>query len=259
MNIVICSLHSFLSCFFSELVAYIRFCLCLYWILIWAITKFRQAICLPPTGIRGSVLPWICWAIWTSRNALVFEKKSYTSEETATKGIASAQEWNLAQQKNELHTSMLQKERETTSSSRRQQNGEAVICHTDAAWEKERKRAGLAWTFSGSSPPIVWEETRVEEFVGSPLVAEAMAVRAALSKAVELEIADLRIHTDCLTLLGAITGKSQRKEIIGIVSDIRSISSAFASILFLHIARSKNSNCDRLAKAALHHRVLNLG
>lgn len=147
---------------------------------------------------------------------------------------------------------MLQKERETTSSSRRQQNGEAVICHTDAAWEKERKRAGLAWTFSGSSPPIVWEETRVEEFVGSPLVAEAMAVRAALSKAVELEIADLRIHTDCLTLLGAITGKSQRKEIIGIVSDIRSISSAFASILFLHIARSKNSNCDRLAKAALH-------
>lgn len=123
-----------------------------------AITKFRQAICLPPTGIRGSVLSWICWAIWNSRNTLVFEKKSYTSEETATKGVASAQEWNLAQQKIELHTSLLQKERETTSSNRRQQNGEAVICHTDASWEKERKRAGLAWMFSGSPPLSYWKK-----------------------------------------------------------------------------------------------------
>lgn len=30
------------------------------------IIKFRQAICLPPSGITGSILPWICWTIWTA-------------------------------------------------------------------------------------------------------------------------------------------------------------------------------------------------
>ena len=47
-----------------------------------------------------------------------------------------------------------------------QQQSTAVICNTDAAWDKERKRAGLAWTFSGTSPPIAMEETLVQEFVG---------------------------------------------------------------------------------------------
>lgn len=74
------------------------------------------------------------------------------------------------------------------------------------------------------TPPIVLEETRVEEFVGSPLVAEAMAVRAALSKALELEISDLRIHTDCLTLLGAIT--------YNIYSYMHACMSVFVYILF---------------------------
>ncbi|CAN6851123.1 unnamed protein product [Brassica oleracea] len=61
-----------------------------------------------------------------------------------------------------------------------QQQSTAVICNTYAAWDKERKRAGLVWTFSGTSPPTAMEETLVQEFVGSPLMAEALAVRAAL-------------------------------------------------------------------------------
>ena len=53
--------------------------------------KFRKVVCLPPSGIPGSILPWICWAIWTSRNLL---SRNLTAEETATKGIKLAREWN---------------------------------------------------------------------------------------------------------------------------------------------------------------------
>ncbi|CAF1899453.1 unnamed protein product, partial [Brassica napus] len=76
---------------------------------------------------------------------------------------------------------------------------------------------------------------------------------------VDLEIPDLKVYTNCTTLLGAINGTSQRKDIIGVVSGIRSISTVFASIFFFHVSRSNNSVCDRLAKESLRFPVTNLG
>ena len=32
-----------------------------------AITRFRKAVCLPPSGITGNILPWVCWTLWTAR------------------------------------------------------------------------------------------------------------------------------------------------------------------------------------------------
>ena len=204
------------------------------------VTKFRKAFCLPPTGISGNVLPWICWAIWTARNTLVLEDRNQTSKETATKGLASAKEWNLVQIRSTPIISTAQNAEDTpVVTAGRQQNLSSVTCNTYVACDNERKRAGLAWNFLSSSPSITMEGTLVRDYFDSPLIVEALAVRTAPSKAVELEISDLRLYTDCTTLLGAITRKSQRKEIIGIVSDIRLISTAFASIFFFHVSRSK--------------------
>ncbi|KAF3503548.1 hypothetical protein F2Q69_00040024 [Brassica cretica] len=81
------------------------------------------------------------------------------------------------------------------------------------------KTSGLAWTSAGSSPPINENGTLVQDFVSSPLMAEPLVVRSALSRAVELEIPDLRVFTDCTTLRGEITCKSQRKEILGVLTE----------------------------------------
>lgn len=48
-----------------------------------AIVSFRKHICLPPSGISLNILPWSLWEIWTSRNALIFEGRRYSPEETA--------------------------------------------------------------------------------------------------------------------------------------------------------------------------------
>ena len=62
----------------------------------------RQAVCLPPTGISGNIILWMCWAIWSSRNMLIFENRSSTPLETASKAIRLAREWANTQNQNQM-------------------------------------------------------------------------------------------------------------------------------------------------------------
>ena len=56
------------------------------------ILLFRKITCLPPTGITESILPWVCWVIWTARNQLIFEDRGSSAVEVATKSLALARE-----------------------------------------------------------------------------------------------------------------------------------------------------------------------
>ena len=114
--------------------------------------KFRKVVCLPPSGIPGSILPWICWAIWTSRNLLIFESRNLTAEETTTKGIKLAREWNSAQG--------ALTDRTKPSSTRNLAQGAVTdstteptaTCKSDAAWSKETNKAGLGWIHRTTNP-----------------------------------------------------------------------------------------------------------
>lgn len=103
---------------------------------------------------------------------------------------------------------------------------------------------------------LVKQLSTSQTFIRSPLIAEALAMRSALCIAQTRGISSLRIFTDNSTLLKAISGKYQSKEIIGVVHDIRVISSDFASILFSYFSKSKNTFADALAKASLQFHLL---
>ncbi|XP_018479571.1 uncharacterized protein LOC108850558 [Raphanus sativus] len=135
-------------------------------------------------------------------------------------------------------------------------SNDAITCKTDAAWDKNTKTAGFGWVLEG--PPLIApiHGSASQSFIGSPLVAEALAMRSALCMAQTRGIASLRVFTDNSTLVRAISGKHQSKEIIGVVHDIRVISSDFASISFSYFSRSKNSVADALAKASLQFHIL---
>lgn len=72
-----------------------------------------------------------------------------------------------------------------------------------------------------------------------------------LCRRLTLEFFTLKFLSDNSTLFRVIFGDLQSKEVIGIVFDIRSISSGFASIGFSHLSRSKNTIVDILAIKAL--------
>ncbi|XP_056852263.1 uncharacterized protein LOC130501385 [Raphanus sativus] len=217
-----------------------------------AIVSFRKHICLPPSGISLNILPWILWEIWTSRNALIFEGRRYSPEETALKGIKLAKEWSTSQAEF-TKKGILPSEKQVWHAPRPPSSSDntKTTCKTDAAWSKEKLLAGLGWIFSGSTLRTPITGSAVEASVKSPLVAEAVAIRAALCMATNLEITSIEVLSDNQTLVRAISGITQAKEIIGIVKDIRSIASEFASSSFSFIPRSQNSTADALAKEAL--------
>ena len=191
----------------------------------------------------------MCWVLWTARNTLLFEKRTLTPEEIATKAVRFAREWINAQPQKLPTTQGLTQARRTH---RIQTNEEAIpTCKSDAAFDTLSKKAGLAWIIREESGTTISQGSKPQGRVNSPLIAEALALRAGIIDAVKLELSKLRMLSDNSTLIRAINNDAQVKEIFGVVKDIQELSSVFVEISFAHVPRSSNVEADRLAKLAL--------
>lgn len=214
-----------------------------------ALVRFRQALCLPPSGVVSPVLPWICWTLWTARNKLIFEDKVTRPIETATKGVSAALEWCQAQStKNSEIVCRLPSRSEPRNATR---SPPELSCFVDAAWDASTKRAGLACFFPGDRSESPFTGAQMIASVSSPLLAESLALRRGIEKALEAGFTTITILSDCSTLIRAITTKSQITELYGVLQDIHRLSSRFATIDFRLIPRSQNRVADSLAKQAL--------
>ncbi|KAG5385308.1 hypothetical protein IGI04_036778, partial [Brassica rapa subsp. trilocularis] len=114
-----------------------------------SVVAFKRAVCLPPTGITCTILPWVCWSLWNARNQLIFEDKTLSSIETASKGMRLARKWITAQHPSILSPKLIP--RTTKRTNPRMEDSSSSICRTDAAWNIQSKRAGLAWIFSDTT------------------------------------------------------------------------------------------------------------
>ncbi|KAG5413791.1 hypothetical protein IGI04_001358 [Brassica rapa subsp. trilocularis] len=211
----------------------------------------HTGLCLPPTGVNaGSLAAWILWTLWISRNYRIFQGKIFSSQEVVTKAIIDAKEWNTAQVKNIPP--------ETAKRGPRMETRFDIICQSDAAWKKESSTAGTAWKFSGSDEDRSRSNTKIFTLVKSPLVAEGLALRSAMEQAILLDYKQISFETDSKILVTAILEGSHISDLHGILSDIKTLATAFTSISFHWIARNSVSAVDMLAKQALNAFVSNL-
>lgn len=116
------------------------------------VVKSREIICLPPTGIRASVLSWICWSLWLAKNKLIFLDKMTQPSKVATKCLATALEWDQAQSSYLSTGSEALQVRSTHRQAPRLP--QTLCCFVDAAWDASSKRAGCA------SPVNNWDPSR---------------------------------------------------------------------------------------------------
>ncbi|KAL0790747.1 hypothetical protein Bca101_006993 [Brassica carinata] len=200
---------------------------------------------LPPLGVTETLFQWVCWGIWTARNYRIFENRIFSPAEILSKAIFCAREWIVAQPRAQPSHSA-----QTASALRPPQATTETTCYTDVAWSQATNRAGCGWCFMNHGNVVF--HARAFEFISSPLMAEAIAIRSALLHALEAGILEICIKSDCQALVVALSSKRHPADLYEITQDIETLSLRFTRISFCFISRSLNSFADSLAKSVMH-------
>lgn len=206
----------------------------------------KKMITLPPTGLTSTPpYPWIMWHLWITRNWLLFEDCSFSEEENVANSIKEANEWHDAQLSLPLPT------RTVPSTVAPPLPTALTVCHVDAACNPVSGVCRLGGVFSGQGSnglPII---SNSRAFMASTLVAEALAIREAVSLAASTGINDLSVFSDSQVVISMIRTQSPSPELKSIFHDIRCLEIHFDSIIFHYTHRRSNVIADSIAKAAL--------
>ncbi|XP_048615698.1 uncharacterized protein LOC125588410 [Brassica napus] len=179
---------------------------------------------LPPSGISINLFPCIIWAIWTSRNLLIFQNRSLNPISTISKAIVASREWSLAQTLSppSMTRSLPPTVQPTSTLST------TILCYTDASWIASTKHAGIAWIFTDPTKKELNRGSLFKDHISSPLLAESLAIRASMLYASSFGFTNIWIHSDSQELVRAINEKRRSTELFGIWSNIESLSLSFS-------------------------------
>lgn len=182
---------------------------------------------------------------------MLFEDKSFSETEVLLKAIRSAKEWQVALDAKVKETSASTKDC-TSGVPQRQWKANTMLCYSDAAWKAASGVGGMGWVFTNQAGLTSFEGSTSKEMVGSALIAEALALKAAMEAAISKGIQDMVCFSDSkLLLISQITENKHVNELQGVLHDICVLSRSLLSISFLFVPRRSNVVADGLAKEAL--------
>ncbi|XP_018435869.1 uncharacterized protein LOC108808184 [Raphanus sativus] len=127
----------------------------------------------------------------------------------------------------------------------------AGLCsiYTDAAWNPVTGHARLGWVLDELASP---SQHLCDLYLCIvPLLAESLAVLAAITFAHSRGIDSIQLHSDSQTLINTINRRDMNLEIFDILQDIYLFASLFKSITFIFIPRAANVLADSIAKQTL--------
>ncbi|XP_013728385.1 uncharacterized protein LOC106432094 [Brassica napus] len=192
---------------------------------------------------------WVLWGLWTNRNKLLFEDKSFSEECSVLKAIQDARAWKAAQtyvEKPSLPHYVVPYGSLPTA------NSYTWSSFSDAAWDSSTGNCGMGWQLRDSLDVCAETSSSHRRFVPSALMAEALAVKAALTAAISSHVSSLRVYSDSKSLILLLKSQGQDVSLKGVLHDIKILARSFESISFCFIPRLANSVADSIAKTALY-------
>lgn len=210
----------------------------------------RRMVSLPPTGLGSTPLyPWVLWTLWTNRNKLLFENSTFSQKSAVLKAIQDARAWKAAQTHVEKpfipHYVV-------PFSSIPTVNSYMWFSFSDAAWDSTSGNCGLGWQLRDSTDVCAEQGSSHRRFVSSALVAEALAVKAAMMASISSQVCSLRVYSDSKSLIKLLKFQEQVVSLKGVLFDISYLARSFESISFCFVPRLANSVADSIAKTALY-------
>ncbi|KAF3511268.1 hypothetical protein F2Q69_00000613 [Brassica cretica] len=127
-----------------------------------------------------------------------------------------------------------------------------VMCSGGKAWESTSGNCGMGWLLCDASNSTIDSSSSHRRFVPSALVAEALAVKAALSAAVSSHVSCINVFSDSKNLISLLKSQGQDVVLKGLLHDIVMLAKSFNSISFCYLPRLANVCADSLAKAGLY-------
>lgn len=139
----------------------------------------------------------------------------------------------------------------TSGVPQRQWKANTMLCYSDAAWKAASGVGGMGWVFTNQAGLTSFEGSTSKEMVGSALIAEALALKAAMEAAISKGIQDMVCFSDLKLLISQITENKPVNELQEVLHNICVLSRSLLSISFLFVPRRSNVVADGLAKEAL--------
>ncbi|KAG7554845.1 Ribonuclease H-like superfamily [Arabidopsis suecica] len=215
---------------------------------------------------------WILWFLWKSRNLLIFENRDTIAEDSVSKAICAAKEWQAAQLAThspararctplpliEDSTNPLPLTEDLSTRIPRTEvqllplpPHEVIYCFTDAAWNASTGSCGMGWIFKTQDHRVIHQGSATRLHTPSALAAEALAMKYALIAASRMEFTSIKVSSDSQVLISLLNTETSTNELQGILHDIAFASLSFLSIKFTFVPRNANLLADALAKSVL--------
>ena len=178
----------------------------------------------------------------------MFENLLLSEEEVVLRSIKEARAWQEAQLRTCSPTSRPKPTRKSCPIS---SVTPGLACFVDAAWDVRSGFGGMGWFFTNRDTGFIAQDSTNRRYVASALVAETLAVKAALTAAISSGFRALTIYSDSKTLVTLLTSGGKCVELQSLLHDIHMLCTFLESISFCFVPRSENNEADSLAKAAL--------
>lgn len=199
------------------------------------------------TGKQAEVIT-LCWAIWRARNDLVWNQKSTTVFRIVAAAQQYLTQWKLAQGR--LYTATLQPQVEGDGAviwAKPPPN--TVKVSADAAVFEDRQGVGFGLIARDSEGMLIEAKANFQYQVCSPVLAEAMAVKEALSWIDKQHWNSVMLETDCLVVVQAIRSKATMRSMLGlIIDDCRMLLKRLHKVSLSFVKRSANMVAHKLAR-----------